>query len=299
MVKFSIEKLSIALLSSLFTCVIISYSNSNIHESKEDDLLQALDSLSNNPVHQRLSVKDKSNIKWCSGYLRYLDPPGPLTALASYPGSGNTWLRYLLQQATGIVTGSVYNSAPLKQSAFPAEGIFNGSVLAIKTHVGRKPPPNPLWPVKFDRVIVLVRDPFQALLAEFNRQQSHNQTGFAADEKFESEWSNYLQKSMDFWKGFHMYFKSEYKPFQVIFITYESLQKDLIGQLRKILIFLGYTLPANMAKCVKNRQEGLFHRSKPHVDQLKYYNAEQKVVLGALRDEIYKKIGLPVPKNKH
>lgn len=26
---------------------------------------------------------------------------GGLTALASFPGSGNTWLRYLLQQATG------------------------------------------------------------------------------------------------------------------------------------------------------------------------------------------------------
>lgn len=25
----------------------------------------------------------------------------PVTALASYPGSGNTWLRYLIQQATG------------------------------------------------------------------------------------------------------------------------------------------------------------------------------------------------------
>lgn len=27
--------------------------------------------------------------------------PKGLTALASFPGSGNTWLRYLLQQATG------------------------------------------------------------------------------------------------------------------------------------------------------------------------------------------------------
>ncbi len=27
--------------------------------------------------------------------------PGPVVALASFPGSGNTWLRYLLQQATG------------------------------------------------------------------------------------------------------------------------------------------------------------------------------------------------------
>lgn len=30
------------------------------------------------------------------------DDPGALIALASFPGSGNTWLRYLLQQATGM-----------------------------------------------------------------------------------------------------------------------------------------------------------------------------------------------------
>ena len=31
----------------------------------------------------------------------YMTPPGPLTAMASYPGSGNTWVRHLLQQASG------------------------------------------------------------------------------------------------------------------------------------------------------------------------------------------------------
>ena len=33
--------------------------------------------------------------------LSYISPPGPRTALASFPGSGNTWVRHLLQQATG------------------------------------------------------------------------------------------------------------------------------------------------------------------------------------------------------
>ena len=33
--------------------------------------------------------------------LVYISPPGPTTALASVPGSGNTWVRHLLQQATG------------------------------------------------------------------------------------------------------------------------------------------------------------------------------------------------------
>ncbi|KAA0191301.1 hypothetical protein HAZT_HAZT005754 [Hyalella azteca] len=32
----------------------------------------------------------------------------PPRALASFPGSGNTWARYLVEGATGIHTGSVY-----------------------------------------------------------------------------------------------------------------------------------------------------------------------------------------------
>jgi hypothetical protein len=45
----------------------------------------------------------------------------PIAALVSFPGSGNTWLRYLLQQATGILTGSVYKDYGLLKSGFPAD----------------------------------------------------------------------------------------------------------------------------------------------------------------------------------
>lgn len=58
---------------------------------------------------------------------------GPtIPALASFPGSGNTWLRYMLQQATGILTGSVYKDYGLLKSGFPAESIANSSVLIVK-----------------------------------------------------------------------------------------------------------------------------------------------------------------------
>ncbi|KAK4293256.1 hypothetical protein Pmani_034036 [Petrolisthes manimaculis] len=33
--------------------------------------------------------------------------------LVSFPGSGNTWLRYLVESATGVFTGAVYNDTRL------------------------------------------------------------------------------------------------------------------------------------------------------------------------------------------
>lgn len=35
-------------------------------------------------------------------------------ALASYPGSGNTWLCLTLEEATGVFTGSVYSDKSLR-----------------------------------------------------------------------------------------------------------------------------------------------------------------------------------------
>ena len=47
---------------------------------------------------------------WCGGFSVAFAQSGtvPPIALASRPGSGNTWLRYLIQGATGIFTGDVY-----------------------------------------------------------------------------------------------------------------------------------------------------------------------------------------------
>jgi len=43
----------------------------------------------------------KTKMLWCQP-LRFLSEKNrPTIALVSFPGSGNTWLRYLLQQATG------------------------------------------------------------------------------------------------------------------------------------------------------------------------------------------------------
>lgn len=106
-------------------------------------------------------------------------PTAPLlTALASFPGSGNTWLRYLLQQATGILTGSIYKDYGLLKTGFPAENVCNSSVLLVKTHEwGGK-----AW-APFSKAILLVRDPEKAIIAEFNRQ-SGGHIGFASPDRY-------------------------------------------------------------------------------------------------------------------
>ena len=47
-----------------------------------------------------------------------------VTLLASFPGSGNTWLRHLLQQGTRLLTGSDNCDRKLFKDGFPAE--FDG-----------------------------------------------------------------------------------------------------------------------------------------------------------------------------
>lgn len=99
-------------------------------------------------------------------------------ALASFPGSGNTWLRYLLQQATGVLTGSVYKDFGLLKSGFPAESVANSSVLMVKTHEFGED----TWS-QFGRAVLLIRDPAKAILAEFNRQ-SGGHVGFASPDRY-------------------------------------------------------------------------------------------------------------------
>ena len=41
-----------------------------------------------------------------------------LSILTSFPGSGNTWTRHLIEQASQIFTGSVYNDGQLYESGW-------------------------------------------------------------------------------------------------------------------------------------------------------------------------------------
>jgi len=46
-------------------------------------------------------------------------------ALVSYPGSGNTWIRHMIEQVTGVYTGTVYGDKKLFNSGKSIKGVLN------------------------------------------------------------------------------------------------------------------------------------------------------------------------------
>ncbi|KAJ8044701.1 WSC domain-containing protein 2 [Holothuria leucospilota] len=89
----------------------------------------------------------------------------PLVALVSAPGSGNTWLRYLIEKMTGIYTGSIYNDKSLRKGGFlgETEPPRSGRVVVVKMHNIQR------WVNELDGIILLVRNPYNAIVADFNR----------------------------------------------------------------------------------------------------------------------------------
>lgn len=103
--------------------------------------------------------------------------------IASYPGSGNTWVRGLLQEVTGLCTGSIYCDVTLRKNGFVGESIRSGVTFLVKSHQT-----DPRWegveyslqvpftyfkrlrdvPVYSGGVFIL-RNPFHAIVAEFQR----------------------------------------------------------------------------------------------------------------------------------
>ena len=95
---------------------------------------------------------------------------------------------------SGIATGSIYHGAWKMRRSFIGERLCpsNNSVFIIKTHdhpynnVSKKfkkcTEPN----INYTRAVVLLRNPYNAILAEFNRIKN-GKTSVATKEAFETE----------------------------------------------------------------------------------------------------------------
>ncbi|KAJ8982194.1 hypothetical protein NQ317_013496 [Molorchus minor] len=227
----------------------------------------------------------KSRINWCTE-LRYIDPPREPIALASFPGSGNTWLRYLLQQATGYYTGSIYKDYGLLKNGFPAESVYNGSVLVVKTHEY-----GPRARSKFAKAILLVRSPGRAIQAEFNRQ-SGGHIGFASPERYRRTngrfWQQFVSDKLRGWQQTNLDWLYNFTgPTHVIF--YEQLVDDVENTLKTVMEFIEVKIDKKLFECAIERKEGIYRRKK-RVLAFDPYTPKMKKQLKEVQEKVYEAI---------
>ncbi|KAB0791171.1 hypothetical protein PPYR_02971 [Photinus pyralis] len=224
-------------------------------------------------------------IDWCAS-LQFREPPKPPIALASFPGSGNTWLRYLLQQATGVYTGSVYKDYGLLKSGFPAESISNGSVLVVKTHEwganARK---------QFSKAVLLVRAPANAIQAEFNRQ-SGGHIGFASPDRYKKTrgkyWQQFVTDKLKMWKEMNLDWLYNFTgPTHIIF--YEQLVDNVQHTLTVLLNFLEVPISDQLLACALERQEGIYRRKRRYMN-FDPYTRKMKKLLQMEQKKVYEAI---------
>jgi len=138
------------------------------------------------------------------------------TALASFPRSGNTWLRYLIELATGQESGSVYDDRILPRGR---EGIV------IKTHLCNRN--------DFDRAIHLVRNPFDAIESYFHWKQDVQGDANVA-------WPKHVQDAAHEWREHTLHWMhGPGSEREVHHLRYEDLRAGPQRELKGVLEWLG------------------------------------------------------------
>lgn len=133
--------------------------------------------------------------------------------LFSFPGSGNTWVRLLIEYSTGILTGSLYDDLKLV-GVLPGEMQCSAHESAIKAHptyhnikdlrkgeiiTGTKHKCKKGDVESFQRVAVILRDPYDAIWSEYEREFSESHTGGILRKKFSSK--DFEKKAIELAKG--------------------------------------------------------------------------------------------------
>ena len=117
-------------------------------------------------------------------------------ALVSYPGSGNTWTRYLVEAATGVFTGSIFIAKGIIEAGHYGEArdYSDGSTILQKTH-HRALPGNTFgleWRKEHirqfgGRGVLVIRNPYKAIISFYNFKQTGSQTKSVSAEILKSK----------------------------------------------------------------------------------------------------------------
>ena len=154
--------------------IITSFGIPNLNSSSLKDQLLACTGLILAKGKKPVNITNEGNVVMSKHFQRCknmsFQKTGKATALLSFPGSGNSWVQQLIETTTGIYTGTykdcddsyIYNG-------MIGEGVYTDNVIAVKLHYPNAKDMEWLYE---RNIIYVVRNPFDAILAEWNRWQS-------------------------------------------------------------------------------------------------------------------------------
>ncbi|XP_011405847.1 PREDICTED: WSCD family member GA21586-like [Amphimedon queenslandica] len=208
---------------------------------------------------------------------------GPV-ALASFPGSGNTWLRGLLELATGVCTGSVYCHAHFRIRGFNGEGVHSGSTLVVKTH-------EYTYSSQFVSTVFIIRNPYHAIIAgrttdlleisnDTDPNDSHlkvlrnKQKYFGYNNK---DWDDYLNYHIKWWSKLIRYWVVG-SSVPVLVVKFEDLKQDPVQEVKRILDFINYQ-QLTVEELSLKMKDGFnaFHRNKTVPDDINRLYTKQQI----------------------
>jgi len=151
-------------------------------------------------------------------------------ALASFPSSGGSLARALIERSTGIWTGS--DVKEYEQKNFAGEGVRHEAVWIVQTHWPDRPAPS----FSVRRAVVLVRNPMHVMVTWFNMMATgaRNRTlPKLVYKRYRSVWESFVKHELKVWTSFHDYWlKQKIAEVPVLVVRLE----DLLGPRRDEVI---------------------------------------------------------------
>ena len=132
----------------------------------------------------------------------------PTRALVSYPGSGNTWIRYLLEAATGVFTGSIFYDESIESAGHYGEArhYADGTTILQKTHHNAVYQFGLDWRQKHirqfgGRAVLVIRNPYKAIISFYNfKYTGGSHTEIVAAERLHSvEFQEFVREGAAKW----------------------------------------------------------------------------------------------------
>jgi hypothetical protein len=197
-------------------------------------------------------------------YYRYQKFTPPL--LYTFPGSGNTWTRLLIEYGTGILTGSMYNDGSLVK-ILPGELHCDRTVSVIKCH----PFHYPFTRLKtgsvyrkcmsarlrfFTRAILVIRNPYDSIWSDYQRYVTESHVGkILLSEYNHSKYIPYVKllstKYMEMVEFDYPDIIEDFGNDDIFFTKYEDLinPSKQLTILHDMVAFLKYPTTMDRLKC--------------------------------------------------